>query len=33
MDEFYGRIKKGEYPKSSQPPIGEVMDVYEKEKH
>jgi len=30
MDEFYGRIKKGEHPKSSQPPIGEVIDVYEK---
>ena len=30
MDEFYGRIKKGEHPRSSQPPIGEVMDVYEK---
>ncbi len=30
MDEFYGRIAKGEHPKSSQPPIGEVMDVYEK---
>ena len=30
MDEFYGRIKKGEHPRSSQPPIGEVIDVYEK---
>ena len=30
MDEFYGRIKKGEHPRSSQPPIGEVMDIYEK---
>jgi len=30
MDEFYERIKKGEHPKSSQPPIGEVIDVYEK---
>ena len=30
MDEFYGRIQKGEHPKSSQPPIGEVIDVYEK---
>lgn len=30
MDEFYGRIAKGEHPKSSQPPIGEVLEVYEK---
>lgn len=30
MDEFYGRIAKGGIPKSSQPPIGEVMDAYEK---
>ncbi len=30
MDEFYGRIAKGQHPKSSQPPIGEVMEVYEK---
>ena len=30
MDVFYGRIAKGEHPRSSQPPIGEVMDVYEK---
>ena len=30
MDEFYGRIAQGQHPKSSQPPIGEVTDVYEK---
>ena len=30
MDEFYGRISKGQHPKSSQPPIGEVVDIYEK---
>ena len=30
MDEFYGRIEAGGIPKSSQPPIGEVMDAYEK---
>lgn len=30
MDEFYGRIEKGEHPRSSQPPIGEVIDIYEK---
>ena len=32
MKEFYGRIQKGEIPMSSQPPIGEVMDMYEKYK-
>lgn len=30
MEAFYGRIKAGQTPKSSQPPIGEVVDVYEK---
>lgn len=30
MDEFYGRIDKKEVPRSSQPPIGDVVDVYEK---
>ena len=30
MDDFYARIEKGGIPKSSQPPIGEVMDAYEK---
>ena len=30
MDEFYGRIEKKEIPRSSQPPIGDVVDVYEK---
>ena len=30
MNEFYDRIKKGGIPKSSQPPIGDVGDMYEK---
>ena len=30
MKDFYDRIKKGEIPKSSQPPIGDVVEVYEK---
>lgn len=30
MKDFYERIKKGEIPRSSQPSIGEVMDVFEK---
>lgn len=30
MEEFYGRIGKGEIPRSSQPPIGDVAEVYEK---
>ena len=30
MEDFYARIEAGGIPKSSQPPIGEVMDVYEK---
>ena len=30
MEEFYGRIGKGEIPRSSQPPIGDVVEVYEK---
>ena len=30
MDDFYARIQKGEIPRSSQPPIGDVMEVYEK---
>lgn len=29
MKDFYGRIEKGQIPKSSQPPIGEVLDLYE----
>ena len=29
MTDFYARIEKGEIPKSSQPPIGEVIDLYE----
>ena len=32
MDEFYGKIQKGGIPMSSQPPIGEVVEAYEKEK-
>ena len=30
MDDYYDRIRKGGIPKSSQPPIGDVVDVYEK---
>ena len=30
MKEFYERIDRGEIPQSSQPPIGEVLDMYEK---
>jgi len=30
MADFYDRIENGGIPKSSQPPIGEVMDAYEK---
>ena len=30
MNDFYNRIANGGIPKSSQPPIGEVMDAYEK---
>lgn len=30
MKEFYHRIEAGEIPMSSQPPIGEVVDLYEK---
>lgn len=29
MQEFYGRIKEGGVPTSSQPPIGDVIDIYE----
>lgn len=29
MKDFYGRIEKGQIPKSSQPPIGEVLELYE----
>ncbi len=29
MKDFYERIEKGEVPRSSQPPIGDVVDVYE----
>ena len=30
MDAFYGEIQKGNNPVSSQPPIGEVMEAYER---
>lgn len=29
MDAFYRRIEEGQIPTSSQPPIGDVLDVYE----
>ena len=29
MDVFYGKIAEGNHPRSSQPPVGEVMDAYE----
>ena len=32
MDAFYGKIQKGGIPMSSQPPIGEVVEAYEKDK-
>lgn len=32
MKDFYKRIAEGQLPKSSQPPIGEVMEMYEKYK-
>ena len=28
-DVFYGKIAEGNHPRSSQPPVGEVMDAYE----
>ncbi|MBR6800341.1 MAG: DegV family protein [Eubacteriaceae bacterium] len=31
-DDFYGRIANGQHPKSSQPPVGEVIEHYEKYK-
>ncbi len=33
MNDFYGRIKNGQVPMSSQPPIGEVVDLFEKYKN
>ncbi|MGN0458259.1 MAG: DegV family protein [Eubacterium sp.] len=30
MDDFYDEIKNGHHPKSSQPPIGDVLEAYEK---
>ena len=29
MDIFYGKIAEGNHPRSSQPPVGEVMEIYE----
>lgn len=29
MDVFYGKIAEGNHPRSSQPPVGEVMETYE----
>lgn len=29
MDVFYDKIAEGNHPRSSQPPVGEVMDAYE----
>lgn len=30
MEDFYRRIQSGQIPMSSQPPIGDVLDIYEK---
>ncbi len=30
MEEFYRRIEEGQVPRSSQPPLGAVVDAYEK---
>ena len=30
MEDYYGRIAAGQIPTSSQPPIGDVMEAYEK---
>ena len=32
MKDFYERIRKGQIPRSSQPPIGEVVDMLDKYK-
>lgn len=32
MKDYYNRIAEGQIPRSSQPPIGDVVDVYEKHK-
>ena len=29
MDVFYGKIAEGTHPRSSQPPVGEVSEIYE----
>ena len=33
MDVFYGKIAEGNHPRSSQPPVGEVMEIYEAYPH
>lgn len=33
MDKFYGYIAQGHLPRSSQPPIGEVIELYETYQH
>lgn len=30
MEMYYNRIRSGQHPKSSQPPIGDVLEVFEK---
>lgn len=30
MEDFYARIERGEIPKSSQPPLGDVLEVFDK---
>lgn len=30
MDDFYARIERGEIPHSSQPPLGDVLEVFDK---
>ncbi|MBR6824903.1 MAG: DegV family protein [Firmicutes bacterium] len=30
LEDFYAHIRKGEHPVSSQPPVGEVMEVFNK---
>ncbi len=30
MDDFYGKIAQGGIPKSSQPPVGEYVEVFKK---
>ena len=33
MDVFYGKIAEGNHPRSSQTPVGEVMEIYEAYPH